>query len=159
MKRPLLVLGVVAFAACSSSTDLEDFALRAGTYSISFEVPNSFTTPGGHIGDHDLTFRVVDPVSEQSSFMLLSSVHISRTVSGNIGSTRHDYLDPDPRSVIPALSQWRLQWWFVGSERAAVRLNMSEGDDGEFYLPFGCGTVLDEIENFQGVGCIVTRME
>ena len=157
-----LILAALAFSACSSSTEPAEKALRPGTYRVVFNIAISYSIPGGGIGDHDLTFRVDDPVSEQSSFTLLSSVKVSRTVGGDIGSTRHDYLDPDPWDVIPASTQWRVQWWYRSSpprSSLAVRVNISEGDNGAIRLPFGCSVVRYGIEVFQGTGCVVTRIE
>ncbi len=161
MTRSCWLLAVLLLVACSSSTapGSDSKALRAGTYNISFNVPNSFSTPGGLIGDHELTFRVVDPVSEPSSFTLLSSVKTSRTVSGGIGSTTNDYLDPDPRSIVSADTQWRLQWWYAGSQTLAIRVNTSEGDNGTISLPFGCDGVRNEFETYQGAACVVARLE
>lgn len=159
-KLRLLPLLAVALAACSSSTEPEPEAkaLGPGTYSVSFNVP-SLTAPGALTGDHEFTFRVIDPVSEQASFTLLSSVHTSRTIGGDIGTITHDYLDPDPRSIISTTTQWRLQWWYRSISSLAVRVNVNEGENGELELPLECSGAKNEIENFPGFGCVVTRVE
>lgn len=143
---------------CSDSTSPGPKALRAGTYSVFFTVPFTMDTPGGLVGTHELTFRVTDPVTQRSSFVLLSSILTSHTIGGTPLPPTSDYLDPDPRSVIAGTEQWRLQWHYRTFNSLAVRLNMSEGRDGEIRLPFGCGGVRNELENFRDFSCVVQRI-
>ena len=124
MRRTRGVMACRLLVACSSSTDSGGRALRAGTYIVVFTVPFSGNTPGALIGNHELMFRVVDPVTERSSFTLLSSVLRTHLFSGEPLPDQLDYLDPGNRSVIVSELQWRLQWWYRGSQCIAVRLNM-----------------------------------
>ena len=159
MTLKMLVAACLLLIGCSGSTGPGGKALRAGTYGVSFTVPFSGDTPGGLIGDHELTFRVVDPVTEPSSFTLISSVKHTQLFSGEPLPDENDYLDPDNRSVIAGTLQWRLQWWYRGVSSLGVRLNMSEGESGNISLPFGCGGIRGEFENFRDFGCVVTRIE
>ena len=136
--------------------------LRAGLYRVTFNIPLSNSTPGGLIGDHEFLFGVVDPTTERTSFDLISSTHIGRTLGGDLTAPVTSYLSDDSRKVVTNGLEWLVAWDLINGSVLAVEVTMTDNGAGSFTFA-GCRgsrtSVILGDGTYPGILCNVVRAD